>query len=318
MIVADNIRKDFREIKAVRNISFEVKRGETMVLLGTSGCGKTTTLKMLNRLIEASSGKITIDGKDIFQERPEKLRRTIGYVSQNNGLFPHFTVSENIAIIPKLLHWTKSDIQTKTEALLAQLKIPWEEYAHKYPDELSGGQKQRVAVARALIADAPVLLMDEPFGALDPVTRAGIRTEFTQLPELKRKTIVLVTHDIQEALELGDKICLMDQGEIVQSGTARDLLMKPVNDFVKAFFESQRLYLELKSLSFNDIWELLPHADDLSGPVLWSNETLWKGMEYLSEQKKTQLVVVDKINQIHKKVTLANLQESLNRFKYNL
>ena len=289
-----------------------------MVLLGTSGCGKTTTLKMLNRLIEASSGKITIDGKDVFQEKPETLRRTIGYVSQNNGLFPHFTVSENIAVIPKLLKWGKSDIQAKTETLLAQLKLPWNEYGNKYPDELSGGQKQRVAVARALIADSPVLLMDEPFGALDPVTRAGIRNEFTQLPELKRKTIVLVTHDIQEALELGDRICLMDRGEIVQSGTAKDLLLKPANDFVTSFFESQRLYLELKAITFSDIWEFLPQADQTSTTNIAGNNSLWDGMEMLSEEKKVQLIVADEITQIRKKVTLANIRESLNRFKDSL
>jgi osmoprotectant transport system ATP-binding protein len=179
MIVAKNISKDFNGIHAVNNISFEVKEGETMVFLGTSGCGKTTTLKMLNRLIEPSSGKITINGQDIFSSKPEILRRSIGYVSQNNGLFPHYTVAENIAIVPDLLGWDKARTRKRSEALLDQLKLPVNQYAGKYPDELSGGQKQRVALARALVADAPVLLMDEPFGALDPITRAGIRKECT-------------------------------------------------------------------------------------------------------------------------------------------
>ncbi len=222
MIIAQNISKDFNGIHAVKNISFEVKEGQTMVFLGTSGCGKTTTLKMLNRLIEPSSGNITINGQDIFSSKPEILRRSIGYVSQNNGLFPHYTVAENIAVVPNLLGWEKEIIRKRSEALLEQLKLPVAEYANKYPDELSGGQKQRVAIARALVSDPPVLLMDEPFGALDPITRAGIRKEFQELPELKSKTIVLVTHDVQEAFELGDQICLMDKGVIVQTGTPRN------------------------------------------------------------------------------------------------
>ena len=235
MILAENISKNFDGVEAVKNISFEVQEGQTMVFLGTSGCGKTTTLKMLNRLIEASSGQISINGKNIFDTKPEILRRQIGYVSQNNGLFPHFTVAENIAIVPKLLKWDSEQIKKKTDELLHQLKIAPETYSNKYPDELSGGQKQRVALARALVSDPPVLLMDEPFGALDPITRAGIRKEFIELPELKSKTIMLVTHDVQEAFELGDQICLMDKGVIVQTGRPEELIFKPKNEFVKNY-----------------------------------------------------------------------------------
>jgi osmoprotectant transport system ATP-binding protein len=238
MIIADRISKHFNGIEAVKNVSFHVGEGETMVLLGTSGCGKTTTLKMLNRLIEATSGRIEIQGKDISGEKPEMLRRSIGYVSQNNGLFPHYTVAENIAVVPKLLNWPANKILEHTERLLEQLKLPGDS-RDKSPGELSGGQQQRVAIARALIADPPVLLLDEPFGALDPVTRASVRKDFAELPALKSKTMVLVTHDVHEALELGDQICLMDKGAIVQKGKPGDLLFRPVNEFVHTFIGQQ-------------------------------------------------------------------------------
>lgn len=238
MIIADHISKHFNGIEAVKDISFQVGEGETMVLLGTSGCGKTTTLKMLNRLIEATSGRIEILGKDINAEKPEVLRRSIGYVSQSNGLFPHYTVAENIAVVPKLLGWQAGKISAHTDRLLEQLKLPVN-FRDKYPGELSGGQQQRVAIARALIADPPVLLLDEPFGALDPVTRASVRKDFAELPALRKKTIVLVTHDVQEALQMGDHICLMDKGSIVQQGRPSDLLYRPVNEFVHAFFAQQ-------------------------------------------------------------------------------
>lgn len=238
MIIADRISKHFNGIEAVKDVSFRVGEGETMVLLGTSGCGKTTTLKMLNRLIEATSGRIEILGKNIQDQKPEILRRSIGYVSQNNGLFPHYTVAENIAVVPKLLNWQPGDIQDHTGRWLEQLKLP-AHFKDKYPGELSGGQQQRVAIARALIADPPVLLLDEPFGALDPVTRASVRKDFAELPALRQKTIVLVTHDVQEALQMGNQIALMDKGGIVQQGKPGDLLLRPVNEFVHAFIGQQ-------------------------------------------------------------------------------
>jgi len=315
MIVAENINKQFNGVQAVKDVSFEVKEGQTMVLLGTSGCGKTTTLKMLNRLIEASSGKILINGKDIFSEKPEILRRTIGYVSQNNGLFPHFTVAENIAVVPELLHWDKTRTSKRTEVLLHQLKLEPSEYAKKYPDELSGGQKQRVALARALVSNPPVLLMDEPFGALDPITRAGIRNEFLNLPELKNKTVVLVTHDVQEAFELGDRICLMNGGSIVQSGPARELIFKPVSDFVKNFFGHQRLQLELSALKLTDIWEMLPDSHAGKAPDLDDDNSLWEAMEVLSGSNQERLIVVNKRSKAVKTASLAELNNAYQKVK---
>ncbi len=254
MIVAEHLSKQFNQTVAVDDISFEVKEGETLVLLGTSGCGKTTTLKMINRLAEPSGGRISVNGKDVLEQNPDQLRRGIGYVLQNNGLFPHYSVAENIAIVPKLLKWDQQKIDDRTKTLLEKLHLP-ESYLPLYPNELSGGQQQRVGLARALMADPPVLLMDEAFGALDPITRASIRKEFKQLDELKRKTIVMVTHDVQEAFEMADRICLMDAGKIKQIGTPTELLFHPADPFVTSFLDEQRLQLELKAVSLNDLWE---------------------------------------------------------------
>lgn len=317
MIIANNISKDFNGIQAVKDVCFQVNEGQTLVLLGTSGCGKTTTLKMLNRLIQPSSGSVHINGEDIFSLKPEMLRRSIGYVSQNNGLFPHYTVAENIAIVPKLLGWDKDKILQRSDGLLKQLKLPAAEYAGKYPDELSGGQKQRVALARALAADPPVLLMDEPFGALDPITRAGVRKEFLELPELKTKTIVLVTHDVQEAFELGDQICLMDQGEIIQTGTPKDLIFHPVSDFVRNFLSYQRLQLELSTLKFKDIWRQLPDGPSGLKADLNSVQSLWEGMELLSEKKQEKLLVANADNSAVKEITIQTIQSVYLEMKRN-
>ena len=260
MIKVEHISKSFGKVKAVDGISFEVAESENLILLGTSGCGKTTTLKMLNRLIEPTSGSIFINGQNILEQQPEVLRRGIGYVLQNNGLFPHYTVAENIAVVPQLLKWDKKQTDKRIHELLEKLHLD-RSYLNVYPKELSGGQQQRVGLARALVADPPVLLMDEPFGALDNVTRSSIHKEFKALDELKRKTIIMVTHDVQEAFELGDRICLMDKGKIVQCGTPAELLFHPKNDFVKGFLKEQRLQLEFKAIkdpqSNRSLWATL-------------------------------------------------------------
>jgi osmoprotectant transport system ATP-binding protein len=315
MVVAENISKTFNDIKAVDDISFEVKEENTMVLLGTSGCGKTTTLKMLNRLIEASSGKISINGQDIFEQRPELLRRTIGYVSQSNGLFPHYTVAENIAVVPKLLKWSSEKIQKRSDELLHQLKLPVAEYGSKYPGELSGGQQQRVALARALISNPPVLLMDEPFGALDPITRTDVRREFLELPELKKKTILMVTHDVQEAFELGDQISLMDQGKIVQSGTAQELLFKPANDFVRKFLGHQKFLLELNAIKIREIWNDLPEVSVPENADLTDSQSLWEAMERLSDNTRDTVTVTDRNSGSVKTISFSLLHQGYNKLK---
>jgi osmoprotectant transport system ATP-binding protein len=236
MIKLTNLTKQFGTHIAVDSVSLTVERGETLVLLGTSGCGKTTTLKMINRLIEPTDGSISVDGVDVRQQPGPELRRRIGYVIQDGGLFPHYTVSEAIATVPKLLNWEPRAIQQRTHELIAKLQLP-ETVLTRYPAELSGGQRQRVGLARALAAKPPVVLMDEPFGALDPFTRRHVRRELFGLNELKETTVVLVTHDVDEALELADRIVLMDKGHIVQIGPPNELLTKPANDFVRDFLD---------------------------------------------------------------------------------
>lgn len=256
MIAVKNLSKSYGSKVAVADISFEVAEGEHLVLLGTSGCGKTTTLKMINRLIEASSGTVTVGGRDVREQQPEVLRRGIGYVLQRNSLFPHFTVAENIAVVPKLLKWDASKTAARTTELLAKLHLS-EDKRDVYPTQLSGGEAQRVNLARALVADPPVLLMDEPFSALDTITRSSIRREFKALDEFNKKTIVLVTHDVQEAFELGDRICLMQGGRIVQIGTPAELLFRPATDFVREFLAEAYVPLALSVTPLGDIWHLL-------------------------------------------------------------
>ena len=252
MIAVRNLTKQYSAHRAVDDVSFDVKAGETLVLLGTSGSGKTTTLKMINRLIEPTSGTITINGVNTCQRSLHELRREIGYVIQETGLFPHYTIAENIALIPRVLQWNESRIQARTRELIAMLRLP-ETCLHVYPDQLSGGQRQRVGLARALAAQPSILLMDEPLGALDPVTRSHIRREFRQLDELRQKTIVMVTHDVQEAFELGDRVGLMDGGKMQQIGTPQELLLRPANEFVRQFFADQWLPLQLHTFALQDL-----------------------------------------------------------------
>lgn len=282
MIVAEHLSKYFGAAKAVDDISFTVAEGENFVFLGTSGCGKTTTLRMINRLTEPSAGSISVRGENVLSQQPEALRRSIGYVLQHNGLFPHYTVAENIAVVPKLLGTPPGTIRKRTEELMEKLHLPPAKYLHAFPAQLSGGQQQRVGLARALAADPSVLLMDEPFGALDTITRTAIRKELSELDEFKRKTILLVTHDVQEAFALADKICLMDKGRIVQTGRPADLLADPAAPFVTDFLQEEKMQLSLKSARLRDLWEQLPDAFPAAQPlpIALSNTTsVWDAMQ---------------------------------------
>lgn len=313
MIRLEKVSKSFNDTIAVKAVSFEVKEGENLILLGTSGCGKTTTLKMINRLIEPDEGQVVINGKNIAIENPELLRRGIGYVMQNNGLFPHYTVRENIAIIPQLLKWDRKKTLDRTEVLMAKLHLP-DEYINMFPYELSGGQQQRVGLARALAADPAILLMDEPFGALDNVTRASIRKEFKALEELKRKTIVMVTHDIQEAFELADRICLMDKGEIVQIGTPKELLYQPASDFVVKFMESERLSLEFKITILGDLWHHLPEKFSAKATIVRSDLSVWDALNYFRSGVKEIAFSTGK-TQEQKSMDIHDLTSAFNRYQ---
>lgn len=315
MIKVEHLIKTYGTTKAVDNISFEVKEGETLALLGTSGCGKTTTLKMLNRLIDPDSGTIAIGGKNISAQSPEVLRRGIGYVLQNNGLFPHYTIAENIAVVPNLLKWDKAKTQQRTAELLDKLHLD-KAYLNAYPTELSGGQQQRIGLARALVADPPVLLMDEPFGALDNVTRTSIHKEFKALDELKRKTIIIVTHDVQEAFELADTVALMDKGKIVQIGTPAELLFNPLNEFVKSFLKDQRLQLELKAIKIVDLWAYLPNIDKKTNPSsLSAGVDLWQAFEQFKFVKGENINILNQQNKEFKTVTFEQVMGAYSKYK---
>ncbi|MCW2685995.1 MAG: proV [Mycobacterium sp.] len=237
-ILLDGVTKryDSRSTPAVHNISMEIPAGEIVMLVGPSGCGKTTTMKMINRLIEPTSGRILIGEEDVTQRNADELRRHIGYVIQGAGLFPHLTVGDNIAIVPRLLKWDKKRTAARVDELLDLVSLDPAQYRDRYPRELSGGQQQRIGVARALAADPPVLLMDEPFGAVDPITRQRLQDELLRLQEELRKTIVFVTHDFDEAVKLGDRIAILQAGsEIAQYDTPEQILTNPANDFVRGF-----------------------------------------------------------------------------------
>lgn len=240
---------------SVENLSMDIDAGEVVVFLGPSGCGKTTTMKMINRIIEPSSGRIFMEGEDVSDVNPDKLRRRIGYVIQQIGLFPHMTIADNIAVVPKMLGWSKKRIDERIDELLETVSIP-AEYRDRHPKALSGGQRQRVGVARAMAADPPILLMDEPFGAIDPITRSGLQDEFLRLQDAIQKTIVFVTHDIDEAIKMGDRIAILrDRSQIAQFDTPEQILAAPENEYVKEFIGAGAT---LKRLS-------LSYAGDMPG-----------------------------------------------------
>ena len=261
MITLEHVSKEFvshgQTVKAVSDVSLEVPAGELHVLIGPSGSGKTTTMRMMNRLEVATAGTITIDGRDISTLDVVELRRGIGYVIQQGGLFPHFTIAANVGIVPRLLGWSRAKRRARAHELLELVGLPPDRFADRYPRELSGGQQQRVGVARALAADPPIVLMDEPFGAVDPITRKQLQRELRRIQAEVRKTIVFVTHDIGEAFLLGDRIVLMADGSIVQNGTPADLLRRPSSEFVTQFIGEDR---GLRALQYTVLAELATPA----------------------------------------------------------
>jgi len=241
VITFQSVSKRFPDgTTAVDDLDLEVQEGEVTVLVGPSGCGKTTSLRMVNRMIEASSGRIVVDGQDVKQVDPPQLRRRIGYVIQQIGLFPHRTIGENIATVPELVGWDKRRTKARIDELLQLVGLPVE-VVDRYPHQLSGGQRQRVGVARALAVDPPIMLMDEPFGAVDPIVRSRLQDEFLRLQQEVQKTIVFVTHDIDEAIKMGDRIAILQQGGVLaQYATPEDLLAEPASDFVADFLGAER------------------------------------------------------------------------------
>ncbi|MFH1731495.1 MAG: ATP-binding cassette domain-containing protein [Planctomycetota bacterium] len=261
MIVFEHVSKTYSGgAEAVRDLSMEVREGETLVLLGTSGSGKTTTMKMVNRLIEPTEGRILIDGTDNAEMDAIALRRSIGYAIQHIGLFPHMSIAQNIAVVPRLLGWPRDRINERVDILLAMMALDPAEFRDRYPAQLSGGQRQRVGVARSLAADPPVVLMDEPFGALDPITREQLQDEFIDLESEIQKTVIFVTHDVFEAVKMGDRIALLDDGALQQLATPAELVESPANEFVDQFLGQHRFQLSLLTRTLNTIQADLENA----------------------------------------------------------
>ena len=304
MIEMKNISKKVGNKIILDDISLKIDEGSFVVFIGPSGCGKTTTLKLMNKLIEPTSGEIYIDGKPISKEDPIKLRRNIGYVIQSIGLFPHLTIRENIELIPKLKKdQTYEEIEQKTLELMKMVGLNPNEFLDKYPSELSGGQQQRIGLVRAIATDAKIILMDEPFSALDPITRTQLQEWLYSLQEELKKTIVFVTHDMDEALKLADKICIMKDGKVQQYDTVENLLRNPANEFVRNFIGSDRLWSTPEYIKARDIM--------IKNPVsVQSSRTVIQGMEIMRTNKVDSLLVKDKEDNFIGIITIKELRQN--------
>lgn len=291
MIEIRNVSKSFEKQKILNNINLVIDDNSITCLIGESGCGKTTLLKMINRLYEPTKGTILINHKNIFKEDIIKLRRSIGYVIQHTGLFPHMTIKENIELIPKLSHLPKEKIEKRTEELMNLINLNPSEFLNRYPSELSGGQQQRVGLARALALNPDIILMDEPFSALDPVTRTSLQDELLKIQTKEKKTIVFVTHDMDEAIKLADKIAIINEGEVIQYDTPEMILKHPKNDFVKSFVGIKKIWSSPELIKVKDI--MIEH------PVTCNiNDSLFYCINKIRMMKVDTLMVVDEENKL--------------------
>ncbi|KEI02385.1 ABC transporter ATP-binding protein [Clostridium botulinum] len=308
MIKLRNIKKTFQDTEVLKNVNLNIEKGELVVLIGPSGCGKTTTLKMLNKLIKPTSGQIFINGEDISKKDSIKLRRNIGYVIQQTGLFPHMTVGDNISLIPYLEGYEDEKIRKRTIELLHMVGMKPEKYIDRYPNELSGGQQQRIGVARAFATNPQIILMDEPFSALDPITRNQLQDELFNIQENMKKTIVFVTHDMDEALKLADKICIMKGGVVVQYDTPENILKNPSHGFVEEFIGKNRIWNQPEYIKAEDII--------IEDPVkAVATRTVLQAAEIMHERHVDSILVVDKTNTLIGIVTLKDIRR--NRENYS-
>jgi osmoprotectant transport system ATP-binding protein len=305
MIELERVTKRFGGSAAVDDVSFFVERGEFFVLIGRSGSGKSTTLKMINRLVEKTSGAIRVGGEDVERLAPEALRRRIGYVIQSVGLFPHWTVEENIGTVPRLLGWPEVRVAARVRELLELLRLNAADYAGKYPHQLSGGQQQRVGVARALAADPDILLMDEPFGALDPITRGEMHAEFARIHDSTKKTILFVTHDMDEALMLADRLAVMESGRIVQAGSPREILDRPANAFVHKLIGMSQI--GLKRLGVQRVADRMHPGEAVAGEPIAASATLRDALSRMVERRTERLPVSDDTGRVTGVIRLADL-----------
>ncbi|WP_141576841.1 ABC transporter ATP-binding protein [Actinomadura sp. WMMA1423] len=295
MIRLEGVTKRYpgQDAPAVDDLTLGVRDGEIVVLLGPSGCGKTTTLRLINRLIEPTAGRILLDGQDVTRADPDRLRRRIGYVIQQVGLFPHMTIAANVGLIPRTLGWDGGRVRARVDELLDMVGLDPGTYRGRYPKELSGGQQQRVGVARALAADPPAMLMDEPFGALDPITRERLQDAFLGLQERIRKTIVLVTHDLGEALKLGDRIAILGQGaRLVQYDTPAAILAEPADGFVREFVGAGAAMRRLRLVEVGSIG-LRPAAEGAPDATVRADQSLYEALDAMLRAGTETATVLD-------------------------
>lgn len=286
MIKFENISKKFKNTTVLSDVSFEIEKGKLVAIIGESGCGKTTTLKMINGLITPTSGKIYINNEDISTKNVIDLRRNMGYVIQQTGLFPHMTIKENIELIPKVENKNPEDIKQQTYNLMDMVGLDCDKFLNRYPVELSGGQQQRVGVARAFATNPDIILMDEPFSALDPITRSSLQDELVNLQSKLKKTIIFVTHDMDEAIKISDKMCIMDKGKIIQYDTPENILKNPVNDFVSQFVGKKRIWTSPEFIKAEDIM--------IENPITCSKDlSIFKCIEKMRSYKVDSLMVID-------------------------
>jgi osmoprotectant transport system ATP-binding protein len=291
MIEIDRVRKAYDGRAIVSDLTLTIPEGALCVLLGLSGCGKSTTLRMINRLVPHDSGTIRVGGEDVTSVAPEALRRRIGYAIQSTGLFPHWRIEDNIATVPRLLGWPAARVRDRVTELLTLLRLDPENYRRKYPHQLSGGEQQRVGVARALAADPEILLMDEPFGAVDPITRDALQAEVLRIHKATGKTIVFVTHDIEEALRLATVIAIMERGRLAQVGTPLEIVESPASDFVRDFVGVQGIGLKL--LSVRRVADRVRPGDSAGGAAIPADATLADALAVMVTRRVERLAVAD-------------------------
>ncbi|WP_293958229.1 ABC transporter ATP-binding protein [uncultured Fusobacterium sp.] len=308
MIEFKGINKIFKNNIVLYDINLKLEKGNIIVFVGPSGCGKTTTVKMINRLIKPTSGQVLINGEDISNKNVIELRRNIGYVIQQTGLFPHMTIKENIEIVAKMQKMSSKEIEEKTRELMEMVGLDYEKFANRYPAELSGGQQQRVGIARALITNPDIILMDEPFSALDPITRSQLQDELLNIQTQFKKTIIFVTHDMDEAIKIADKICIMGKGRIIQYDDPETILKNPANEFVSDFVGKNRIWSSPEYIKVKDIM--------IENPITCSQEiSLLKCIKKMRYERVDTLLVVDRKRKFNGIITGKMIQKEKDHYK---
>ena len=308
MIEFKGINKIFKNNIVLYDINLKLEEGNIIVFVGPSGCGKTTTVKMINRLIKPTSGQVLINGEDISNKNMIELRRNIGYVIQQTGLFPHMTIKENIGIVAKMQKMNSQEIESKTRELMEMVGLDYEKFANRYPAELSGGQQQRVGIARALITNPDIILMDEPFSALDPITRSQLQDELLNIQTQFKKTIIFVTHDMDEAIKIADKICIMGKGRIIQYDDPETILKNPANEFVSDFVGKNRIWSSPEYIKVKDIM--------IENPITCSQEiSLLKCIKKMRYERVDTLLVVDRKRKFNGIITGKMIQKEKDHYK---